>query len=118
MFAFIIHKKGKQRVRAEEDITMRQEGPEDRLKTFPVKFIILFYVCINYECESGEGGQGQGRHSDNALDVYHPHTFMSKHVLSVVDGEEANNGGFALKGSQCLRSTKNFSLNIVRRERL
>lgn len=32
----------------------RGRGRRKKVKAFPVKFIILFYVCINYECETGE----------------------------------------------------------------
>lgn len=32
-------------------VTMRKRGM-NKVKMFPVKFIILFYVCINYGCET------------------------------------------------------------------
>jgi hypothetical protein len=55
-------------------------GEGRRLKTFPVKFIILFYVCINYEGESGQ--RSRGRHSENAGCLSSAHIHEQTRLIS------------------------------------
>lgn len=48
-----------------------------KVKTLPVKFIILFYVCINYECEAT--GSKESTERENVWSPVNTHTRMRAH---------------------------------------
>lgn len=88
---FIIHKRTQCVCVCVERSEPGSEGGRKKVKTFPVKFIILFYVtCINYEWETKRARERHSRGKCWLSIIPIIHTQPCTHVLSQANKRNAS----------------------------